>query len=356
MVSTRAHTPSIWADAEELPRAGTADTTKAEARARLLRRYAIASMVLLPFALLAAVLGFAGAGSSQPDAAGAGDVGQQSVASAAVVRWLDADPAPLPGARLLTWDAMRVLSSTPAGDPPGSQAARLESHTLTVLTGTGVRVQVQVLVRVSGQSVQVAGAPSLQMLTPEAGGAVDIAAQWPGTSQATPSDEVKRAVQAWAAAFTSGDPAALRLQIGDPDGTHTYLPLPGMQPADPDVGAGAWLTEDGSSSGVKTGQMVVRVSIPLTWTGVPQDRGARSSVGFADYDVLVVDATTAAPRVVAWGGPGTGPSLTPFVNAVAGADASGSSPQQDERLAPTPEGTSATTGPSSEPTPARSAG
>ena len=35
------------------------------------------------------------------------------------------------------------------------------------------------------------------------------------------------------------------------------------------------------------------------------------------FDVLVTGADTAAPRVVAWGGPGTGPTLVPFGNAVA---------------------------------------
>ena len=32
--------------------------------------------------------------------------------------------------------------------------------------------------------------------------------------------------------------------------------------------------------------------------------------------MLVTGADTAAPRVVAWGGPGTGPTLVPFGNAV----------------------------------------
>ena len=39
-----------------------------------------------------------------------------------------------------------------------------------------------------------------------------------------------------------------------------------------------------------------------------------------DFDVLVSGADTASPRVVAWGGAGTGPSLTKYGNAIVGLD------------------------------------
>ena len=332
---------SVWDSAEELPRAGTADTNRMQRQVKLLRRYARASMVLLPIALLGVVL-LASSASSQSGSAASVDVGQQAVASAAVTRWLDADPAPLPGGRLLTWDSMRVVATTKADSATGTDAATLEEHSFTVLTGTGARVQVQVLVRVAGAQVQVAGAPSLLMVEQEQTGRVDTALQWPGSEPGAPSDEVVRAVKSWAAAYTSGDPAALRQQVGDPDSSHAYLPLTGLSGAQPTVGAGAWLTTQSGHSTNRTGYMVVRLTLPLAWNGGPVDKDGKARAASTDYDLLVADAATAAPKVVAWGGPGTGPTLTPYANAV-GVDAQSSGGATTAPAVvptPTPTGTS----------------
>jgi hypothetical protein len=82
----------------------------------------------------------------------------------------------------------------------------------------------------------------------------------------------------------------------------------------------------GSSTVLDPTTMAVRVELAITWPSAeptsqtagpttppaePPDAAARVA-----FDVLVTGADTAAPRVVAWGGPGTGPELTPFRNAV----------------------------------------
>ena len=60
----------------------------------------------------------------------------------------------------------------------------------------------------------------------------------------------------------------------------------------------------------------VSLTMTLPWNGQgADDSGAQT---LATYDLLVTGADTAAPRVVAWGGAGTGPTLSAYDNAVAG--------------------------------------
>lgn len=130
------------------------------------------------------------------------------------------------------------------------------------------------------------------------------------------AEQVSAAVRAWAAAYTSGDPAALRLTVGDPDAGRTYLPL---------TGAGAAATTVGPCTALDAATVAVRVELTIRWaTTQPQTPTAAPATGEpqapppAAFDVLVTGSDTAAPRVVAWGGPGTGPALVPYGNAVAG--------------------------------------
>ena len=79
---------------------------------------------------------------------------------------------------------------------------------------------------------------------------------------------------------------------------------------------GGWLTEGEGEEVERTGDMVVSLTMTLPWNGQgADDSGAQT---LATYDLLVTGADTAAPRVVAWGGAGTGPTLSAYDNAVAG--------------------------------------
>jgi hypothetical protein len=63
--------------------------------------------------------------------------------------------------------------------------------------------------------------------------------------------------------------------------------------------------------------MVVRVRLMLDYHPATQPAGAEQKAPPpAVFDVLVDGADTAAPNVVAWGGAGSGPTLTPYQNAV----------------------------------------
>ena len=72
----------------------------------------------------------------------------------------------------------------------------------------------------------------------------------------------------------------------------------------------------------QSGSAALRVDLNLDWaTAAPptQEPVADSPDTLrppVTFDVLVTGADTAAPRVVAWGGPGTGPTLVPYGNAV----------------------------------------
>jgi len=145
------------------------------------------------------------------------------------------------------------------------------------------------------------------------------------------------AVQAWAAAYTSGDPAALRLTVGDPDPARGYLPLTGVAAADTTVGP---------STVLDPATVAVRVELAITWpTAEPAGSATAAVTSPAEppaaaakvaFDVLVTGADTAAPRVVAWGGPGTGPELTPFRNAVPTSRAAPDNPGTPQPATPQP--------------------
>src|SRR5699024_6856148 len=150
-------------------------------------------------------------------------------------------------------------------------------------------------------------------------------------------------VTSWAQAFTSGDPDKLRLATGDPDGSHSYMPLSRVSLVGSDVTAVAvpkdQLTDQGKAPD-NPSSLVVRVSLALQWGSGPaegQESGQEQvpESSRVTYDLLLTGTDTASPRVVAWGGPGSGPGLTPYANAVTGRSLTGSQ-DQSEGASPEP--------------------
>ena len=205
---------------------------------------------------------------------------------------------------------------TESAGTAGDVALAVEVDTFVVADGAGNTFTAQFQVALDGQGrARVLSGPSLTPLPVLDPDASRNAGPWPGRPAAPAPESVTAAVRAWAAAYTSGDPAALRLTVGDPDRARTYLPLTGVAAATPAVGA---------STVMDPSTVVVRVELAIRWTAA-EPAGPATSPATADppppppvaFDVLVTGADTAAPRVVAWGGPGTGPTLVPFGNAVA---------------------------------------
>ena len=302
-------------DTQEQPRADALSGSRIRRRARFYRVYLLSAAPLCPLLLLA--LAAAVSGSSSTGTAATPERGWpgRAAATQTVLDWLSGPNPGLPEGRLLQWSGARSIE-TPAtenAETTGNAALSVEIDAFVVVDGAGNRFTAEVQVAVDGQNrSRVLSSPSLTPLPVLDPDAFRGAGPWP--SHAGPATEtVSAAVRAWAAAYTSGDPAALRLTVGDLDRGHTYLPLTGLATATTIVGPSAALDP------VTT---VVRVDLNLDWaTAAPptQEPVADSPDTLrppVTFDVLVTGADTAAPRVVAWGGPVPGPTLVPYGNAV----------------------------------------
>ena len=127
----------------------------------------------------------------------------------------------------------------------------------------------------------------------------------------------------WLAAYTSGSDAALHLAVGDPNPAHTYVALSGVRQASYTVLAAAPVGKPAD------GDLAVEISLSLVWdhehvaspnlsdAALAGTSGTSSSPApQTTMDLLVAHASSAAPIVVAWGSPGSGPSLRPYENAI----------------------------------------
>ena len=166
------------------------------------------------------------------------------------------------------------------------------------------------------------GGPSLMpvQLGPSAGSAATQSGPWPGlvaTTSVPPA--VSQTVQSWADAYTSGNPATLALAVGDPDTADHYTPLSGVAAVAATVGEAAQV------KGTTGDDMAVEVALDITWAGQQNGQSTNGPSGGnqsavnpqgpqTTLDLLVERAHTAAPVVVAWGPPGSGPTLIAYKN------------------------------------------
>ncbi|WP_251153783.1 hypothetical protein [Cellulosimicrobium sp. Marseille-Q4280] len=310
-------TQDVWSSAPEVPRSGLPDEAARNKGHRRIKRYITFAAFALPVLIVLAGLSIMSTVASEdpPPAVVETAPPTQPLAMAAVENWLASTPKPLPGASLLTWEDYEVLPWVAEPNATNQDRTERQSHTLLVRAATGNLMRVQVLIALSPEGGQaVVGTPSL---APTAGEDVNLASTptWSGLTTDSPSSDVVQAVTTWVGAYTSGDPVALRQVVGDPDASHTYLPLSGLTGARGTVLSGGWITEGTGDEAVRTGDMVVSLTMTLPWNG--QDPDATNQT-VATYDLLVSGADTAAPRVVAWGGAGTGPTLSAYDNAIVG--------------------------------------
>lgn len=303
---------SQWVAASEVPVVDPPNQDRGVRRFRWYRRAVWSSVVLTPILVLALLISVSSTGGPAP-VSGSAQVSSpgQGVATTRLWTWL---PQVMPGARIVNWDGA-LPGPEPANDRNGVPVGPpTERELFVVADRNGNLYQAQVLVVLDPQAgPAVTDDPSLVPLpgSSSVGGLSDTT-EWTGLVDGTAPQPVVDAVDTWAAAFTSGDRAKLRLAVADPDGSHAYLPLTGVASAAASVTRSAtWPVADGQ---VGDGRMVVRAELTLVWAGHPADP-TRSAAGVG-YDLLVVGSLTASPRVVAWGGPGSGPTLTAFGNAV----------------------------------------
>lgn len=256
----------------------------------------------------------------------------------AVSAWLAAQPTPLPGGRVVSWDGYETLvAPEPINSKQKSSTATydVEVHHLTLATGSGETViyydsEIEVHVdQVLG--AKITSTPTLILRAPSNTGAWPSESVWTGYPTSDSPQAVQDAVTAWAAAYTSGRPEGLRLSVGDPEAAHSYLPLTGITQATATIIASSKIALPDPEA--EPTQMLVRVTLAVVWDGQPvpnPNNPGSTALPLLTYDLLVDDAATAAPRVVSWGGPGSGPSLTAYSTAVDGADVQAAPANQTE--------------------------
>jgi hypothetical protein len=322
--STKGLHDDWFEEAAALPREDEPVETK-NRRAKWLRRSIVAAaltgLISFPLWILSMATQQEVEAPEAPEMHSAG----KTVAITSVEEWLDREPAPVPEGHLQSWDSF-VKTPFPAlsedeveqgAEGPGYQ---LEVHSLTVIDGQDrdYTVDVQVVVT-ENAGAHVVGTPSLIPNTPSAG-QFSPDEVWPGFHiGAQVPGPVTTAINAWLAAYTSGNPDDLRQAIGDPDGGNTYVPLVGVSSASAEVvQAARFMTEGDDGDLVEDDRMLVRISTTIQWDGQVAATDGTSDSPTISYDLLIHDVDTAAPKVVAWGGPGTGHTLTPYGNAITG--------------------------------------
>jgi hypothetical protein len=211
-----------------------ASPSKLDRRARRLRFAVKSSVGLLPLTLVALVLvlGARARPASPPAEAPAPTSSQgRSVATIALQAWLDHDPGPLPGGSIVSWDGADAdTPPTAAVTVAGNQVPTFptERDRFTLVDGSGALYRAEVLVALdpAGGASVLAGPSLTPIPDARAAGVGDEYAAWGTPTTVTVPPAVESAVRAWAKAFTSGDPAALRLTVGDRNPDHAYLPMP----------------------------------------------------------------------------------------------------------------------------------
>lgn len=300
---------------------------KRRRRSRLITAYLVGIAVLFPIAILvnivlAAQLATGGIGKETAQSS-AGVDPQVAIAQTQVEKWLDSSTSPLPGGRVLAYNGSSTAA--PATDKRTQQTQpdyRLNTYRFTVEGADGQLYQTSAQLVTSSQGTSLFAEPAL---LPLPGGVSDQAGSdqdawpWPGVEQGTASDSFEPAIKEWADAYTSGDPAALKQAINDPNQGRTYLPLNGIKFTKIDIAqvGDLWAKgDDRQAENARPSQALVRINVSTVDDASSSDQSAQLT-----YDLLLDQANSASPIVVAWGSPGA--QLSPYVNGVSAAAAKG---------------------------------
>lgn len=298
-------------DAADVPRAGTVDTLRLERRQRLIRWYVWGSVVGAPLLALIALLSASHGGGAIPAGPGASPTSAELAAWQSAQTWLGQVPSPLPGGHIVTWaGATQVPQAVPPKGEAGAAEEAWDERFLAETPRAWYYLDVEVVSVGPGQWASPA-TPSF-LLAPSSAAATQgstSASPWPGlsASSSVPAP-VSNAIVSWLAAYTSGNPQTLLQATGDPSTADAYVPLQGVRTA-------SVASTPAAADYGPPGQMIVEAQFYITWDGQSPSAVAGQPEP-ESMDLLVERATTATPVVVAWGPPGSGPSLYPYQNAV----------------------------------------
>lgn len=315
----RSQVSDEWLSEEilEAPKLSSRDTKKLERRKRFYRIWVWGSLFLVPVIALSNFVLIGNILSQEEEVQSAVESPQKARAITEVQAWLDGKPSPIPNGRILSWDYVeRMVVPEPEQKDPNVEPdiPLMEIHHLSVGTDTGVTFDVAVQLsttRVSGTVL--VGGPSMILAAPGGGDAGNNVQPWPTLEEWNPTEATTVAVETWLRAYTGSSPDELRVVVGDERENVSYLTLPGGEFSDLTVSRAAIreMGDDGESARV----VVVRVSFALSWTGYGLEDG-ETATSHVSYDVLITGASTASPRVVAWGAPGSGAVIEPYANAI----------------------------------------
>lgn len=340
----------FWARPGMMPTAAGEAAGDHAVKARRWRRLVKANFIAFPFAVLALVMVVAqlvtitGAGRDDTGGDGVPTV-VRAEALDTVSDWLSSKNPPLTEAKVIGWDGATKLTWPDTTDKKDRTYDVWVAHVLVSSGSDLYRAGVEV--SLEGASASVVGTPSLDMIPPaeDSSATTTNSVLWPGTTAVSAPDAVDRAVQAWAQAYVSGDSKKLTTVMADPDASHSYLPISGVTRATATVNGAAY---HAYGRGKEPDTSVLMVSATLSAERDGLDKPAQIT-----FDLLISDPTTGSARVTAWGAPGTGPTLTPYANAVgAGAGDSLRSPTATASTSESPTANpTATSTPTPSPTP-----
>lgn len=330
--------PLHWDYRDKLvPRVGLPDADRLARHQKRLRRYVKSSTFLLPIlvviSILAVLSGVSPRTHAPTVASSASSSPGRTVATLVMQQWLAETPSPLPGAVIQSWDGARDIAptATKASSSPygGSNTvtwnAELDTFTLIVGGSTQNTIYsavVEVALKPGGGGAVALGGPSLTVVPKtDTTSQWNAGAPWSGlSSNNSVSASVQSAIDGWLAAYTSGSASQLRLAVGDTRSLFNYAPLSHVASATDTVVAAVMRNAPNSmpqTSNSNPTAEIVEVTLNLLWKGekvssyLPSTSGPQTTM-----DLLIERADTAAPVVVAWGPPGTGPLLAPYQNAI----------------------------------------
>jgi hypothetical protein len=266
----------------------------------------IADLVVAPLILLMILITILGGTATNSATSASGTVLNSPIVYQGEVniqQWLASTPPPLPGGTIVSYYG-QMPAPTPAKPQLDSTVANYRIASFIVLShGTFYKVSVEE--ELNGQNASVvSNAPSIIPLGPTANISSAISSPWSGINPTgdPPNGALAQSIQGWANAFTSGSPASLALAVGDPNSSDHYVPLSGVSQVQSTVLYYA---------PTSTTTAIAEVNLAIAWSGHPLPKAANYA-----FDILIERPLSAAPVVVAWGPPGSGPSLVPYQNAV----------------------------------------
>lgn len=334
-MARKKNTASLWDEAVTVPEEELVKQlkNKRQSRYKWMKRGVWLSIIMAPILAIVALMWYMDSQNppptpKPPTSLEINDSIGKNAAITTVEAWLASEPQPIPGATLISWNGYITQKKPAIADPETRETAAgviipewdREIHYFSASAANGMLFQVTLEVDVDETlGARVEAIPFAEPLVPTVSGGWDDAGEpWYGylSAQATPS--ITSSVEAWVQAYVGGNPGALRNIVGDPNENHFYLPMSGIQKASVTVERVAYKPSDDPNAAVEKNPSTVlaRIKVELLWKGQVQE----NAESFATYtlDLLIENADTASPRVVAWGGPGSGASLERYGNAVVG--------------------------------------